>query len=108
MMKGFTMQEKLKMVKAYLYAYLQKNEGSITSIVFEKHNVIESWYYIHITTENGDTLRVLISSSGVISFTGAGNFKTLELMNAINLVLESDYYSLIFKKYEEEIKGSEK
>ena len=97
------MQEKIKLVKAYLYKMLEKDDFS--SIVCSKHNIIDDWYYVYLTGKNEkDTLRVLISSSGVINFKGQGNFKALEVMNTINHILEDEYYDILLNHIKSEIK----
>lgn len=80
------------MVKAYLFKMLSiKN---ITSVVLEKHAYITRWYYIHITIDER-TCKLFVTSSGVVSVDGSLNWEVLELINAINYLMDSDYYSIL-------------
>lgn len=88
------MQEKLNKVKAYLYKMLETKK--FTSFVFEKHPLIDKWIYLHIAIDETRSCKVFISESGVITFEGEGSYLTLEIMNAINLICEPDYYKGLF------------
>ena len=90
------MQEKIKLVKAYLYKMLNLDE--FASIVVSKHELIENWYYVFLTSKDEkDTLKIFITSSGVVSFEGKANFKALEIMTAINHICDDEYYDIVLR-----------
>ena len=95
------------MVKAYLHKMLVLEK--FTSVVVNKHNIVDDWYFIHLTGKNeNDELRVLVTYTGVLNFEGRGNFKTLEVLNAINLIIDEEYYDFVIRQTKQTIKNVEK
>ena len=89
------MKQKIKLVKAYLN---QKCLNDFLSIVVEKHNLIDNWYYIHLAQKDCDKVcKLFVTSSGVVSLEGFANFKVFEVINTINFICDSEYYQIMLR-----------
>lgn len=83
------MQEKLKLIKQYV-----QNNYKIIDITIEPHVLrYNDWYYVIIQLDDYRICKILITSSGVITFEGSGSFLVLEIMNGINYIIDDEYYS---------------
>lgn len=97
-------KELIKRLKKFLnVAYIEEIESNEMCFVFERHDLISHWYYLHISRKH-HSARVLITTNGVVSVKGSLDYKIIGCINALSLVIDEEYYSYLFFKALDQVK----